>query len=180
MKEKNERSKQLAYLLRHDQDAWKLGKIDPNGWRNTIELGEDYGYTRDELHEIVNTDTKGRYELSENKLHIRALQGHSIPVEVDSIVEMIPPEILYHGTPEKNKDSILKKGLLKGSRLYVHLSADYETALKVGKRRPGPTIILIIKTAEMIKAGLKFFKSSNGVWLCNYVDPKFIEIYEEI
>lgn len=177
MNKKDDRSKQLAYLLRHDQDAWRLGKIDPNGWRNTIELQEDYGYTQDELQEIVNTDTKGRYELSENKLHIRALQGHSIPVEVDSIVEMIPPEILYHGTPEKNKESILKKGLLKGSRLYVHLSADYDTALNVGKRRNGPTIVFKVKTAEMSRAGIKFWKSANNVWLCSYVDPKYLELY---
>lgn len=175
---KDERSKQLAYLLRHDLEAYRVGKIDDNGWRNTIELQEDYGYTQDELQEIVDTDTKGRYELSEDKLYIRALQGHSIPVEVDNIVESIPPDILYHGTPEKNKESILEKGLLKGSRLYVHLSADYETALVVGKRRPGPTIILKIKTAEMSKAGIKFWKSKNGVWLCEYVDPKYIELYD--
>lgn len=177
MKEKDSRSKQLAYLLRHDQDAWKLGKIDDNGWRNTVELQEDYGYTQDELQEIVDTDTKGRYELSENKLHIRALQGHSIPVEVDNIVESIPPDILYHGTPEKNKDSILKRGLLKGSRLYVHLSADYDTALNVGKRRSGPTIVFKIKASEMYKNGAKFLKSKNGVWLCDQVHPKYLELY---
>jgi len=176
MKEKDNRSKQLAYLLRHDLEAYRVGKIDDSGWRNTIELQEDCGYTQDELQEIVDTDTKGRYELSEDKLHIRALQGHSIPVEVDNIVESIPPEILYHGTPESNLESIQEKGLLKGSRLYVHLSADYDTALKVGKRKKGPTIVLKIKTAEMSKAGIKFWKSKNGVWLCEYVDPKYIEL----
>ena len=49
----------------------------------------------DELQEIVDTDTKGRYELSENKLHIRALQGHSIPVEVDSISTYFVYLLLY-------------------------------------------------------------------------------------
>ena len=176
MKEKDDRSKQLAYLLRHDLEAYRVGKIDDNGWRNTIELQEDYGYTQDELQEIVDTDTKGRYELSENKLHIRALQGHSIPVEVDNIVESIPPDILYHGTPEKNRKSILEKGLLKGSRLYVHLSADYDTALNVGKRRNGPTIVFKVRTAEMSRSGIKFWKSANGVWLCSWVDPKYLEL----
>jgi len=176
MKGKSEKSKQLAYLLRHDKEAFRLGKIDLNGWRNTIELQEDYGYTRDELQEIVDTDSKGRYELSENKLHIRALQGHSIPVEVDNIVESIPPDILYHGTQEKNLKSILENGLLKGSRLYVHLSADYETAWNVGKRRNGPTIVFKIRAAEMSRAGIKFWKSKNGVWLCSWVDPKYLEI----
>lgn len=176
MKEKDERSKQLAYLLRHDLEAYKVGKIDDNGWRNTIELQKDYNYTQDELQEIVDTDTKGRYELSEDKLHIRALQGHSIPVEVDNILESTPPNILYHGTPEKNKDSILEKGLLKGSRLYVHLSADYETALNVGKRRQGPTIIFKVKAAEMSRAGIKFWKSKNGVWLCDYIEPKYLVV----
>lgn len=176
MKEKDDRSKQLAYLLRHDKEAWRLGKIDPNGWRNTIELEDFYGYTKEELQDIVDTDSKGRYELSENKLHIRALQGHSIPVEIDSIEETIPPEILYHGTPEKNKESILEKGLLKSSRLYVHLSADYETAKNVGERRSGPTIVFKIKAAEMSRAGIKFWKSKNGVWLCSCVEPKYLEV----
>lgn len=176
MKEKDNRSKQLAYLLRHDLEAYRVGKIDDSGWRNTIELQEDCGYTQDELQEIVDTDTKGRYELSEDKLHIRALQGHSIPVEVDNIVESIPPDVLYHGTPEKNKESILEKGLLKGSRLYVHLSADYDTALNVGKRRNGPTIVFKVRTAEMSRSGIKFWKSKNGVWLCSWVDPKYLVI----
>lgn len=176
MSKKDDRSKKLAYLLRHDKNGFKLGKIDNAGWRNTIELEEDFGYTISELQEIVDTDSKGRYELSENKLHIRALQGHSIPVEVDNIVESIPPEILYHGTLESNLKSIQEKGLLKGSRLYVHLSADYDTAFKVGERRKGSTIVLKIKTAEMFKAGIKFWKSKNEVWLCEYVDPKYIEL----
>lgn len=176
MSKKDDRSKKLAYLLRHDEEAFRLGKIDFYGWRSTRELDLYFGYSISELQEIVDTDSKGRYELSEDKLHIRALQGHSVPVEVDNIEETTPPEILYHGTPESNLESIQEKGLLKGSRLYVHLSADYDTALKVGERRKGPTIVLKIKTAEMSKAGIKFWKSKNGVWLCEYVDPKYIEL----
>lgn len=175
-----ERSKELAFLLRHDKKSWKLGKIDPEGWRNTIELQEDHGFTISELQEIVDTDSKGRYELSDNKLHIRALQGHTIPVKVDSILEEIPPDYLYHGTPESNLESIMAKGLLKGSRLYVHLSSDYNTALNVGKRRQGPTVVLKVKSGDMYKDGIKFWKSKNGVWLCSYVDPKYLEVYENI
>lgn len=177
MKEKDNRSKQLAYLLRHDQDAWELGKIDSEGWRNVIELCKDYRFSLQELQEIVLNDSKGRYEFDAENLHIRACQGHSIPVDIDSIKEEVPPDFLYHGTPEKNKDSILKRGLLKGSRLYVHLSADYDTALNVGKRRSGPTIVFKIKASEMYKNGAKFLKSKNGVWLCDQVHPKYLELY---
>ena len=159
---------------------FKLGKIDPEGWRNTIELQEDYEFTISELQEIVDTDSKGRYELSDNKLHIRALQGHSIPVKIDNILEEIPPDYLYHGTPESNLKSIMSKGLLKVSRLYVHLSADYDTALNVGKRRQGPTVVLKVKSGDMYKDSIKFWKSKNGVWLCSYVDPKYLEVYENI
>ena len=176
MKDINEKSKKLSYLLRHDTEGFKLGKIDSEGWRNVIELCKDHGFSLQELQEIVLNDSKGRYEFDEENLHIRACQGHSIPVDVCSIKEEIPPDFLYHGTPEKNKDSILKKGLLKGSRLYVHLSDDYDTAFNVGKRRPGPTIVLMVRAAEMYKDGIKFWKSKNGVWLCDYVDSKYIMI----
>ncbi|AUG56552.1 RNA 2'-phosphotransferase [Acetivibrio saccincola] len=52
--------------------------------------------------------------------------------------EVIPPEILWHGTGEKYVSSIDVQGLIPKSRLYVHLSKDEETAIKVGTRRPKP------------------------------------------
>ena len=52
------------------------------------------------LEKIVATDNKQRYAFNEDKILIRANQGHSIPVDVE-LPETKPPVILYHGTGEK-------------------------------------------------------------------------------
>jgi putative RNA 2'-phosphotransferase len=89
--------------------------------------------------------------------------------------EAEPPAILYHGTATRFIDAILKDGLIAKSRLYVHLSADTETAGKVGGRH-GKPVILKINAEGMSKAGHKFYLSENGVWLTERVPAEFIKV----
>ena len=70
-------------------------------------------------------------------------------------------------------DSIMRQGILKGKRLYVHLSETVETATNVGKRH-GTPVILRIDAKRMHEDGIPFFLSRNGVWLTEYVDVKYI------
>ena len=70
-------------------------------------------------------------------------------------------------------NSILKLGILKQSRNHVHLSADKETAKKVGSRHGGKTVIIEIDTEKMLNSGIEFFQSANGVWLVDFVDKLF-------
>lgn len=173
-KEVIRKGKHLAFLLRHDQDAFDKGLIDNNGWRNVSELIKNEGYSKELLDEIVETNNKQRYEYNSDKSKIRARQGHSINVDVN-LTEAIPPSVLYHGTSTKALESIYKQGIVKGDRLYVHLSKDEETALKVGSRH-GTPYVLKINTEQMVKDGLKFYISNNGVWLTEYVNSKYIII----
>ena len=84
-----------------------------------------------------------------------------------------PPDILYHGTAEKSVQSIFGQGLHAGSRHFVHLSADIETAIKVGSRH-GKPVVLTIDTAAMLADGHQFYLADNGVWLTENVPAKFI------
>ena len=165
--------KQLAFLLRHDKEALDNGLIDSNGWRMVSELIKNKGYSKELLEEIVKTNNKKRYEFNENHTKIRARQGHSINVDVE-LTETTPPKILYHGTSTKALESIYKHGIVKGGRLYVHLSKDEETALKVGSRH-GTPYVLKVDAEQMNKDGIKFYLSNNEVWLTDYVDPKYIK-----
>ena len=61
------------------------------------------------------------------------------------------------------------------SRLYVHLSKDYDTALKVGKRH-GEPVVIKVDAAGMCRDGADFYLSENGVWLTKYVDPGYLSI----
>ena len=169
-------SKYMSLILRHKPDAIGI-TLDEHGWANVDELiagiAKDNEFNMEILEEIVRTDEKQRYSFNEDKTLIRANQGHSIPVDVE-LEEKEPPEILYHGTGEKYVSSIDVQGLIPKSRLYVHLSKDEETAVKVGSRH-GKPVIYIVKAKQMYEDGYKFYLSANGVWLTKEVPVKYLE-----
>lgn len=171
-----ETSKYMSLILRHKPDAIGI-TLDEHGWANVDELiagiAKDNEFNMEILEEIVRTDEKQRYSFNEDKTLIRANQGHSIPVDVE-LEEKEPPEILYHGTGEKYVSSIDAQGLIPKSRLYVHLSKDEETAVKVGSRH-GKSVIYIVKAKQMHDDGYKFFISANGVWLTKEAPAKYLE-----
>lgn len=162
------RGKKLSYLLRHDTSY----AFDEHGWCEVSDLVANHGFTMEELREIVATNNKRRYEFSEDMTRIRARQGHSIQVDVE-LEETNPPDVLYHGTARGFADSIMKQGILKGKRLYVHLSPTVKTAIKVGQRH-GEPVVLTIDAKRMSDNGIKFFLSRNGVWLTEFVDANYI------
>nr|MCR5235323.1 RNA 2'-phosphotransferase [Lachnospiraceae bacterium] len=118
-----------------------------------------------------------RYSFNEDKTLIRANQGHSIPVDVE-LEKAEPPEILYHGTGEKYRKSIDSEGLKPKSRLYVHLSADTDTAINVG-RRHGRPVVYRVSSGAMQKDGYDFYRSVNGVWLTKEVPVRYIKVIRD-
>ena len=166
----------ISLILRHKPETIGI-QLDEHGWANVDELISGISSTgrkidMEILEEIVRADNKQRYSFNENKTLIRANQGHSIPVDVE-LKEQQPPQILYHGTASRFLDSIMQEGLKPMSRLYVHLSSDMETAMKVGKRH-GEPVVLKINSEEMCNDGIKFYLSENGVWLAKSVAKKYI------
>ena len=171
-----ETSKFISLILRHKPEVIGIS-LDEHGWANVDELIAGISKTQPidmaMLEQIVAEDEKQRYSFNEDKTLIRANQGHSIPVDVE-LEEKEPPEFLYHGTGEKFVSSIDAQGLIPKSRLYVHLSSDEDTANKVGQRH-GKSVIYVVKSGEMFRAGYKFFQSVNGVWLTKTVPLSFLE-----
>ena len=168
-------SKYISLILRHKPE--KIGiTLDEHGWANVDELiaGVNKTHPLDQagLERIVAEDEKQRYSFNDDKTLIRANQGHSIPVDVE-LEEAEPPEILYHGTGEKFAASIDKQGLIPKSRLYVHLSGDEDTACKVGQRH-GKPVIYTVKSGEMHRDGIVFYRSVNGIWLVEKVPLKYL------
>lgn len=178
-KETTRISKFLSLVLRHQPAEIGLA-LDENGWAAVDELLErleikGMRLDRTSLEHIVATNNKKRFAFNDDGTKIRASQGHSIEVEL-GYTPQTPPVILYHGTTEKNLEAILKEGLHRRGRQHVHLSADTETATKVGQRH-GKPVVLQVMAGEMHKTGHKFFLSENGVWLTtevptNYLHPK--------
>lgn len=161
-------SKRLAYLLRHS----KL----PNhkGWIKVDVVQNELGVLLLDIQKIVYEDTKGRFEFSEDKSSVRALYGHSIDVNL-GLEPTTPPSVLYHGTAEKYIDSIMKEGLRPRKRNFVHLSETMDMAKQVGTRHGSP-VVLSIDIEAMIRAGYKFYKAQNGIWLTGDIPPIFLKV----
>lgn len=175
-KENTRLSKLLSYVLRHNPSAIGI-VLDENGWTELdtllAKLAEKGEMVDSKLLQyMVASNAKQRFDFSEDGLKIRASQGHSVEVQLD-YKQQQPPAILFHGTPERFVANILQDGLQKMRRHHVHLSADVETAKKVGLRR-GKPVILKVDAEAMAKQGYSFYISDNGVWLTDAVAPQFI------
>jgi len=173
-------SKFLSYVLRHNPDSINL-TLDENGWAAVDELLECAArngrkFSRSSLEEVVETNDKKRFILSEDGLLIRANQGHSIQIDL-KLEPLKPPEKLYHGTATRFLESILQNGLQPQNRHHVHLSTDRETAMKVGQRH-GKPVILAVDALQMDQDGHEFYCSANGVWLTDAVLPRYFSVEE--
>ncbi len=169
-------SKYMSLILRHHPETIGIS-LDEHGWADVEELIAGIARTNEFsweiLEEIVRTDAKQRYAFNADKTKIRASQGHSIPVDLE-LKAVEPPEMLWHGTAEKYVASIEQTGLRPGSRRYVHLSRDRETARTVGSRHGRP-VIYRVKSGEMYRKGFRFYCSENGVWLTILVPPEYLQ-----
>ncbi|MDR2655436.1 MAG: RNA 2'-phosphotransferase [Oscillospiraceae bacterium] len=168
----------ISLVLRHRPEAAGIA-LDKNGWAPVGELiagmnANGRPIDREKLERIVRGDDKQRYSFSPDGTKIRANQGHSVDVDVE-IKETAPPKELYHGTACKFLGGIMRTGLDRRQRQYVHLSADIETAIKVG-RRHGEPAVLAVDSRKMAKDGFKFWLSENGVWLCESVPAEYLSL----
>lgn len=164
------KSKYLSYLLRHDTKT----VMDEEGWVNISELP----FTLEELELIVKNDSKNRFQLEGNK--IRAVQGHS--KVVTGFKEATPPPKLFHGSNLIVEPLIKIEGLKKMKRHHVHLSEDYNEAIKVAIRRKKGLVVFEIDTQSMLDDNFQFYKADNGVWLvesvpATYITPTYPECY---
>lgn len=169
-------SKFLSLVLRHKPEEIDL-QLDKHGWVEVDQLlrkmrKANRRLSREELIQIVETNEKKRFTLSEDGLRIRAAQGHSIDVDL-GLQALRPPNELYHGTATANLDAIFADGLNSGRRQQVHLSLDQETAERVGQRH-GKPVVLRVEAEKMFKDGFEFFRADNGVWLTDEVPTRFL------
>jgi len=170
------RSRFLSLILRHRPEVVDL-TLDENGWVPIDILldalkNQKHSLTRAELDEIVATNNKKRFAISEDGQRIRACQGHSLDIDL-GLQPRTPPPILYHGTAVRFLPSIREKGLQKMNRQHIHLSTTQEIAIDVGSRHGKPAILLV-QAESMSVDGYSFFLSENGVWLTETVHVQYL------
>jgi putative RNA 2'-phosphotransferase len=173
-------SKILSLVLRHKPEAMGI-KLDGEGWTsidylinriNQVKKAGATDVTRAQFDNVVDTNNKKRFAVSDDGQRVRANQGHSIDVDLN-LSPTAPPDELFHGTSLEVLFPIMGSGVSKGKRQYVHISADIPTATSVGQRH-GTPVILRIDTKAMRDDGVNLFLADNDVWLTDFIDPKYI------
>ena len=132
MKSNNNKMKDshdLSYLLRHD----KTCKLEIGGWRSVENLVREQGFTFEQLCDLVTNDSKGRFEFNNDKTKIRALYGHSAPVEMNYACRT-PSEILYHGTSINACASMESFSLESINRKMIKVVCDSQNVIEVLSR----------------------------------------------
>ncbi|MEM1263720.1 MAG: RNA 2'-phosphotransferase [Pseudomonadota bacterium] len=168
-------SKFLSLVLRHKPETIGV-TLDDNGWVEVDELllamnAAGRTVSSEQLEHVIANNDKQRFVIRDGR--IRASQGHSIGVDL-GLADAVPPDTLFHGTATRFRDSILADGLRLMNRDHVHLSADIDTAIAVG-RWYGRPLLFTVAAARMVKDGRHFFLSENGVWLTGAVPATYLE-----
>lgn len=166
-------SRYMSYLLRHNPENLKIdqhGFVDINKLLKKLE--ERFRIDKEFIAKIVERSERRRFEIVGDK--IRALYGHTIPVELE-FEEDGTVKVLYHGTTPEAASRILREGLKPMKRSWVHLSPTIEIATEVGLRRTGNPVILEIDAEAARKDGVRFYKATSNVYVCNTVLPRYLE-----
>ncbi|KAM3183131.1 hypothetical protein ACTXT7_010947 [Hymenolepis weldensis] len=168
-------SKRLAYILRHGALKARI-KISNDGYVYINDLLKDRcfaqrGITLEKIKEIVWNDPKGRYDINRdplnNRMRIRALQGHSLNVDE---LELTPVgigefETIVHGTYFQWWTSIRSQGLSRMRRRHIHFVMDPEDKKVVSGMRQTAEILIYVDINAAIRHGIKFYRSKNNVVL---------------
>jgi 2'-phosphotransferase len=157
----------------------------PEGAADTAADGQiaegSNGAAKSKQNEIASTDPKD--------WKIRANQGHSLKIEEDGLLEPITltdadiPETAVHGTTHAAWPRILASGGLKPmGRNHVHFASGLPAGFKslnstsgedassveapvISGMRSTSTILVFLDLKKALEAGLKFWRSDNGVVL---------------
>lgn len=173
----NNQSRYITRGLRHDPASLRV-QPDGQGWVEVSALlaglaAQNRPLSRGELDQIVRENDKQRLTFAIDGKHIRAAQGHSIPIDL-GLPACEPPVLLYHGTVAAKLAAIRAEGLKPMRRHAVHLSGTLAVATSVGARRGAP-VILVIDAQGMTRGGYRFSRSDNGVWLTDVVPVRYIQ-----
>lgn len=170
-------SKEVSYALRHAPWEYEL-EMDEQGWVPIEQLAVSLRFCKEgsmpqeqDFVRMIELSDKQRFEVLNGR--IRALYGHSIPHKIKKNTAA-PPALLYHGTSRGIVSQIRKEGLRPMARQYVHLSADPETAMAVGRRKDSIPVLLIIDALKAANEGTLFYHGNHTIWLADYIPPQYI------
>lgn len=175
-------SKFLSLILRHRPQEFGLtpdpkGSVSFDALLKAVQRTAGWKWVRrSDIVNIVEGGEKKRFEISGGR--IRALYGHSIPTQLE-LEQVEPPELLYHGTVERQALEASRRGLQPRSRQFILLSESPDEAIRIALRKAERPALVTIRAREARKQGIQFFRGSDGSYLAHRVPKEFCEYSPE-
>lgn len=170
-------TRSLAYMLRHQPHEFDL-ELDAHGYGDVDEvvraLNERLGepVERPDLEAAIVAGDRPRYEIVGEK--VRALYGHSIPVEPGEPGQ--PPELLYVGLGARDAERALEHGLSGGRRRFLHLARSVDDARESGRRAGREYAVLVVRATEAWEEGVNFY-DRQALFLSEAIPTRFIGLH---
>ncbi|MBI5435092.1 MAG: RNA 2'-phosphotransferase, partial [Planctomycetes bacterium] len=170
-------TRSLAYMLRHQPHEFDL-ELDAHGYGGVDEvvraLNERLGepVERPDLEAAIVAGDRPRYEIVGEK--VRALYGHSIPVEPGEPGQ--PPELLYVGLGARDAERALEHGLSGGRRRFLHLARSVDDARESGRRAGREYAVLVVRATEAWEEGVNFY-DRHALFLSEAIPTRFIGLH---
>lgn len=163
-------SKSLSFLLRHNNDANPI-VIDPKGFAPVSAVvaainghsGNKASVTAENIAAAVSGDEKGRFQISRRPdgLYVRALSGHSFPVDIEG-EDYLPSGPLWFGTTMEAYERIESHGLLQTTKLKARLRETREEAERIAAARKGGPLLVEVHAEALYRDGYRFTRLPNG------------------
>lgn len=184
-------SRFLSKVLRHQAKEFGLD-ISSDGYvcvsdMLNLQFLKSSKTTVEDIKRVVENNDKKRYTLSliDDKLYIRANQGHSIAVENLELKPLVsngdfPNGIAVHGTTKRAwLNGIKDQGLSRMKRNHIHMASGLngsDGVISGMRKNLVDPVHIYIDIPKALNAGIKFYASDNGVILSPGNQDGFIPI----
>jgi putative RNA 2'-phosphotransferase len=169
-------SKLMSLVLRHKPEQFDV-LLDPEGYVSIDDLvralrGSIADASIDDVRRAVETIEPDKARFSISGTDIKANYGHSLNMRI-AHQQVVPPEILLHGTSEDAVSGIRRHGIRPMRRQYVHLTTNLDLATRVGSRH-GKSRVLEVNALRAAESGVAFYRANASFWLADLVPPEFV------
>lgn len=168
----------LAFMLRHEPEQFDI-EVDAFGFADVEDVLDalserlDMDIDNDGLIEAIEAGDRQRYEIQGDR--IRALYGHSIPVEPGEPTQ--PPQTLYVGLALRDAERAAKYGLRGGRRRFLHLALTEEDARETGRRAAEEYCVITVHALDAWEDGVNFF-DRKSLFLAEEIPTELLDISE--
>lgn len=166
--------KVMTYALARSPDEFGLvpdqdGFVPVKEFIQALHEEPGWGYVREShLNQALIHSEPGLFQVQEKR--IRAANRYW-RLEIEPWVE--PPKILFTPIRRRAHRHVFERGLSPGGNRWVVLCTEWETALRIGKRKDPQPVILEILSLKASRGGIPLYRFGS-LFLAKQITPEYI------